>query len=118
VLTPALAAFAMHQLARRRCRAWHGALVALSAALAVGVAATDSEDWDGDDADDGDGAARRVTAPFEVDGEVRHDWGQSNLRAWDGAVCPARSGVQQGNWAPAPPPPPLQRAPVQSAAAL
>ena len=25
-------------------------------------------------------------APFEVDGEVRHDWAQNNLREWDGAV--------------------------------
>ena len=90
----------MSKRQRGACRAWRSALVALSAALVVGVAATESEDWDGDD---GDGAGRRVTAPFEVDGEVRHDWGQSNLRAWDGAVRRPRSGAQRGNWGPAPP---------------
>ena len=35
---------------------------------------------------DDDSGTSKMTAAFEVDGEVRHDWGQSNLREWDGAV--------------------------------
>jgi hypothetical protein len=62
---------------------WCSALIALSAALVVVVAAIDSEDWEDED---GDGAGRRVSAPYDVDGEVRHDWSQGNLRTWDGAV--------------------------------
>ena len=58
-------------------------LIALSAALVVVVAAIDSEDWEDED---GDGVGRRVSAPYDVDGEVRHDWSQGNLRTWDGAV--------------------------------
>jgi hypothetical protein len=60
---------------------WRCALIV--AALVVGVAATDSGDWEDED---GDGAGRRVAAPYDVDGEVRHDWSQGNLRTWDGAV--------------------------------
>ena len=62
---------------------WRSVLIALSTALVVVVAAIDSEDWE--DAD-GDGVGRRVTAPYDVDGEVRHDWSHGNLRTWDGAV--------------------------------
>jgi hypothetical protein len=58
-------------------------LIALSAALVVVVAAIDSEGWEDED---GDGVGRRVSAPYDVDGEVRHDWSQGNLRTWDGAV--------------------------------
>ena len=66
-------------------RSWQQPLV-LSFILVVSIAASDDSDWDDDD----DEGARKVTAPFEVDGEVRHDWGHSNLRAWDGAVCAKR----------------------------
>jgi hypothetical protein len=56
-------------------------LLAGSVIMAVGVAGSGDDDW-GDD-DEGESP---TTAPFEVDGEVRHDWGQTNLRQWDGAV--------------------------------
>ena len=49
--------------------------------LATGVVGFGDDDW-GDD----DEGTSRTKAPFEVDGEVRHDWGQNNLREWDGAV--------------------------------
>ena len=57
-------------------------LLACSVLLAVGVTGISDEGWD----DDEDEARSRTSAPFEVDGEVRHDWGQDNLREWDGAV--------------------------------
>ena len=78
----------------KMARSWHQPLV-LALILVVSIAASDDSDWDDDD----DEGARKVTAPFEVDGEVRHDWGHSNLRAWDGAVCAkklilSRAGLQ------------------------
>jgi len=58
-------------------------LLSIAVAFAVGATAAD-DDWDDEE------GTSKVTAPFEVDGEVRHDWGQDNLREWDGAVfsCP------------------------------
>ena len=64
-----------------RRRGHPGLLLLLVAAVFAGVVANDGEDWDEDDE-----GTRKVTAPFDVNGEVRHDWGQSNLREWDGAV--------------------------------
>ena len=59
-------------------KAWWMMLM-LAFVLVVGVAASGD---DGDD-DDDEGTTK---AAFEVDGEVRHDWGQNNLREWDGHV--------------------------------
>ena len=76
-------------------------LLALGFVLAVVVRA--DKFGSGDESSDEEAGTSRVSAHFEVDGEVRHDWGQSNLRAWDGAVRRPRSGAQRGNWGPAPP---------------
>ena len=57
-------------------------MLACSVILVVGVVGMgDGEEWDDDDEE-----TSRTSAPFEVDGEVRHDWAQNNLREWDGAV--------------------------------
>ena len=59
-------------------------LLALGFVLAVVVRA--DKFGSGDESSDEEAGTSRVSAHFEVDGEVRHDWGQSNLREWDGAV--------------------------------
>lgn len=59
-------------------KAWRMILM-LVFVLVVGVAAS----GDDDDDEEEEGTTR---AAFEVDGEVRHDWGQNNLREWDGHV--------------------------------